>query len=154
MSLTLKQRVQEDMKTAMRSRDKERLGVIRMIMAAIKQIEIDDRLESLDDPGVLGVLRKMLKQRRDSRDQFQSAGRQDLAEKEAFEIDCIEGYLPQALGEEEIDALIEAAIRETGAVAMKDMGKLMALLKTRTLGRADMGQVSARVKQHLARTSP
>ncbi len=149
MGLTLKQRIQEDMKTAMRARDKERLAVIRMITAAIKQVEIDSRLMSLDDPAVLGVLRKMLKQRRDSLAQLQSAGRQDLAEIESYEIDCIEAYLPQALEEEEVDAIIGTAIQETGAASMKDMGMLMALLKTRTEGRADMGAVSAKVRQRL-----
>ncbi len=149
MSQTLKQRIREDMKGAMRAKDKRRLGTIRMITAAIKQIEVDERIESLDDPAVLGVLRKMLKQRHDSLAQFKSANRQDLAEIEAYEIDCIQSYMPQPLGEDEVDEMIETAIRETAAASMRDMGKIMALIKGRTQGRADMGTVSAKVKQRL-----
>ncbi|GAB3028973.1 MULTISPECIES: GatB/YqeY domain-containing protein [Oleiagrimonas] len=146
--MTLKSRLTEDMKTAMRSGDKPRLGVIRLINAAIKQREVDERVE-LDEAQVLGVLEKMLKQRRDSVSQYESAGREDLAETERFEIGVIEAYLPAQLDEAELTAMIDAAIAETGAESMRDMGKVMALLKERAAGRADMGNVSKQLKQRL-----
>lgn len=149
MTDSLKQRILDDMKAALKGGDKPRLGVLRMVSAAIKQVEVDQRIE-VDDPAVLSVLQKMRKQRRDSLQQFQDAGRQDLADQEAFEIRCIEAYMPQPLNDRELDALVEQAITESGADGMKDMGKVMALLKARTQGRADMGSVSARVKQRLS----
>jgi uncharacterized protein len=144
----LKLQIQSDMKTAMKAGDKTRLGVIRLILAAIKQREIDERIE-LDDTQVLAVLDKMLKQRRDSIEQYSGAGREDLAEVERFEVEVIQSYLPQALTEEEVSACIDAAIQSTQASAMSDMGKVMAVLKAQVQGRADMGAVSARVKQRL-----
>ena len=144
----LKARITEDMKNAMRGGEKRRLGAIRLVLAAIKQVEVDTRLV-LDDAQVVGVLEKMLKQRRDSLAQYESAGRQDLAEQEAFEIDLIQGYMPQQLSADELGQLVSAAVAESGASSMRDMGKVMALLKDRVQGRADMGQVSALVKQQL-----
>jgi len=129
--------------------DKRRLGAVRLILAAVKQKEVDERKE-LTDPEVLAVLEKMLKQRRDSISQYEQAGRTDLAEQEAFEVGVIQGYMPAALGDAEIAALIEEAIAATGAKAMADMGKVMAIVKPKIQGRADMGAVSARVKQRLA----
>ncbi len=145
----LKARLQADMKSAMKSGDKARLGVIRLINAAIKQREVDERIE-LDDAQILAVLDKMLKQRRDSVSQYSEAGREDLAEKERFEIQICQEYMPAALSEDEIDALITAAIADTGAAGMKDMGKVMGILKPQIQGRADMGAVSATVKTKLA----
>ena len=137
------------MKTAMKSGDKARLGVIRLILAAIKQVEVDERIE-LDDERVLAILDKMVKQRRDSINQYESAGRTELAEQEKFEIGIIQDYLPQQLSEEEIAALIDEALAATGASSMKDMGKLMGWLKPKLQGRADMGAVSASIKQKLS----
>ena len=137
------------MKTALKAGDKRRLGAVRLILAAVKQREVDERKE-LADPEVLAVLEKMLKQRRDSISQYEQAGRTDLAEQEAYEVGVIQGYMPAALGEAEIGALIEEAIAATGAKAMADMGKVMAIVKPKIQGRADMGAVSARVKQRLA----
>ncbi|WP_058556563.1 GatB/YqeY domain-containing protein [Thiohalocapsa sp. ML1] len=145
----LKQRLTDDMKAAMRAGAKERLGTIRLVNAAIKQREVDERIE-LDDTQVLAVLEKMVKQRRDSIAQFEAAGREDLAAKERAEIDVIQGYLPEALSDDEIDALINAAVAETGAASMRDMGKLMGVLRPQLQGRADMGAVSQRVKARLA----
>jgi len=133
------------MKTAMRAKDKDRLGVIRLILAAIKQQEVDTRV-SLDDTAVLAVLDKMLKQRRDSISQYQAAGRDDLAQKEQFEVDVIQEYMPEALSDEALEQLIKDAIAATGAQSMKDMGKLMNELRPKVQGRADMGQVSQKVK--------
>lgn len=149
MADELKQRIQEDMKTAMRAKDTPRLGIIRMIMAAIKQREVDERI-TLDDAEVIAVLGKMVKQRRDALQQFQDAGRQDLADQEAFELEVIQQYLPPALGDEALDTLIEEAIQSSGATSPRDMGKVMGQLKPRLQGRADMGAVSAKVKQRLA----
>jgi len=149
MSASLKDRITEDMKAAMRSKDRPRLGVVRMILAAIKQREVDERV-TMDDAQVIAILGRMLKQRRDSQAQFQSAGREDLAEKEAFEIGIVEAYLPPALDEETLGQLISEAIKLSGATTPRDMGKVMALLKPRIQGRADMGAVSARVKERLA----
>ncbi|MFP4063008.1 MAG: GatB/YqeY domain-containing protein [Halochromatium sp.] len=145
----LKARLQADMKAAMKSGDKARLGVIRLIHAAIKQREIDERGE-LDDTQVLAVLDKMLKQRRDSVAQYTEAGREDLAEKERFEIQVCQDYLPAALSDDEIDALIGSAIADTGAAGMQDMGKVMGVLKPKLQGRADMAAVSGAVKARLA----
>lgn len=144
----LKQRLVEDMKTAMKAGEKRRLGVIRLINAAIKQREVDERIE-LDDIQVLAVLDKMLKQRRDSITQYEAAKREDLAEQERYEIGVCQEYLPTALTADEIAALIEAAIVASGAVSLKDMGKVMAHLKPQVQGRADVGAVSALVKQRL-----
>ncbi len=144
----LKQRITDDMKAAMKGGDKARLGVIRLILAALKQIEVDERIE-LDDARVLAILDKMVKQRRDSIAQYESAGRTELAEQEKFEIGIIQDYLPQQLSEEEIATLIDEALAATGASSMKDMGKLMGWLKPKLQGRADMGAVSASIKQKL-----
>ncbi len=145
----LKDRITDDMKAAMKGGDKPRLGVIRLILAAIKQIEVDERIE-LDDTRVLSVLDKMVKQRRDSITQYENAGRTELADQEKFEIGIIQEYLPEQLGEAEIAALIDEAIQATGAASMKDMGKLMGMLKPKLQGRADMGAVSAQIKQKLS----
>ncbi|ESQ13982.1 MAG TPA: GatB/YqeY domain-containing protein [Chromatiaceae bacterium] len=145
----LKQRLQDDMKAAMKSHDKERLGVIRLINAAIKQREVDERVE-LDDTQVLAVLDKMLKQRRDSIAQYEQAGRDDLANKERFEVEICQHYMPTPLSESEIDALIAEAISNTGATSMKDMGTVMGLLKPALQGRADMGAVSKLIRTRLA----
>jgi uncharacterized protein YqeY len=147
--MTLKQRLTDDMKAAMKSGDKASLGAIRLINAAIKQKEVDERIE-LDDAAVIAVLDKMVKQRRDSIAQYQAAGRADLAEAEQAEIAVIERYLPAKLGEAELQAAVQAAIAETGASGPADMGKVMAVLKPRLAGQADMGQVSALVKKALA----
>lgn len=143
--MSLKDRIQDDMKTAMRAKEKERLGAIRLILAAIKQREVDERIV-LTDSQVLAVLEKMVKQRRESLAQYQSAGRDDLAAQESFEIDLIQSYLPAPLSEAEIDALIASAIATTGAQTMRDMGKVMALIREQAQGRADMTTLSARVK--------
>jgi len=145
----LKSRIQEDVKDAMRARDRERLGASRLITAGIKQKEVDERI-TLDDNAVISVLEKMIKQRRDSHQQYQEAGREELAAQEAFEIGILQGYMPTALSESEISALVDAAIVETGASSMKDMGKIMGVLKPELQGRADMGAVSAQVKARLS----
>ena len=144
----LKTQIQSEMKTAMKSGDKRRLGVIRLILAAIKQREVDERIE-LDDTQVLVVLDKMVKQRRDSITQYEGAGRMELAEQEAFEIDVIKAFLPEALSEEEVLSLVKEAVASTGASSIRDMGKVMGLLKPKIQGRADMGMVSAIVKQQI-----
>ena len=146
---TLKARITDDMKAAMRAKEKERLGVIRMALAAIKQREVDDKIE-LDDTQVTAVIEKMLKQRRDSIEQFESAGRTELADQEKFEVSVLQEYMPEALSEEEIAAAIDKAIADTGAASIKDMGKLMGTLKPQLQGRADMGAVSGLIKQKLA----
>lgn len=146
---TLKARLTEAMKAAMRAQEKARLGAIRLMLAEIKRVEVDERIE-LDDARVLAILDKMIKQRRDSIQQFESAGRMDLVEIEAGELAVIQEFLPQALGEAELELLIDDAMRESGAVAMKDMGKVMAILKPQVQGRADMGLVSQRIKARLA----
>jgi hypothetical protein len=143
--MPLKDRIQEDMKTAMRAKDKARLGAIRLILAAVKQREVDERIE-LNDGQAVGVLEKMIKQRRESLAHYQSAGRADLAAQETFEIELIQTYLPTPLGEAEIEELIASAIAATGAQTVRDMGKVMALIKDRAQGRADMAAISARVK--------
>ncbi|MGY0504766.1 GatB/YqeY domain-containing protein [Luteimonas sp. e5] len=147
--MSLKTRLTEDMKTAMKSGDKDSLGTIRMINAAIKQREVDERIE-LDDAQVLAVLEKMLKQRRDSLGQYEAAKREDLAVVERAEIAVIQRYLPEQLGEAEILAAVDAAIAATGASGPADMGKLMGVLKPQLAGKADMGLVSRLVKQRLA----
>lgn len=144
----LKQRLQDDMKAALKTGDKQRLGVIRLINAAIKQREVDERIE-LDDAEVLAVLDKMLKQRRDSIEQFEQAGREDLAAKERFEVGVCRHYLPAALSVSEIHDLIAAAIAATGAAGMHDMGKVMGVLRPQLQGRADLAAVSKQVKERL-----
>ena len=145
----LKARILDDIKAAMRAGDKPRLGVIRLLQAAIKQREVDERVQ-LDDAAVIAVIEKMVKQRRDSIRQYTDGGRPELAEAEAAEIAVLETYLPEPFSDEEIAALIEESIAATGAESMKDMGKLMGHLKPRLAGRADMGAVSARIKARLA----
>ncbi|NNJ90931.1 MAG: GatB/YqeY domain-containing protein [Gammaproteobacteria bacterium] len=145
----LKQQITDDMKAAMKGGDKPRLGVIRLILAAIKQKEVDERIE-LNDEQVLAILDKMVKQRRDSITQYEDAGRTELADQEKFEIGIIQDYLPEQLDEAAILEMIDAAIAETGAASMKDMGKLMGVLKPKLQGRADMGQASGLVKQKLS----
>ena len=145
----LKNRIQDDVKAAMKAKDKERLGTLRLITAAIKQREVDDRAE-LSEEQVLAILEKMIKQRRDSIAQYESAGRQELADQEQSEIAIIETYMPEGLSEAEIAELIEQAISETGAESMRDMGKVMGLLKPKMQGRADMGKVSGLIKQKLS----
>jgi uncharacterized protein YqeY len=147
--MSLKDRIQEDMKAAMRSGEKERLGTIRLILAAVKQREVDERI-TLDDTQLLSVLEKMVKQRRESITQFQAGARPDLVEKENAELKVINTYLPAQLSEGELDSLISEAIRETGAASIKDMGKVMNLIKSRAQGRADMGFVGARIKARLS----
>jgi uncharacterized protein len=149
MTDTLKRRIQDDMKLAMKAGDKSRLGVIRLILAAVKQREVDERIE-LDDAQVLAVLDKMVKQRRDSISQYTTAGRNDLAEVEQNEILVIQDYLPPALSTEEIEEMIVKAISDSDALAVGDMGKVMALLKPLLQGRADVGVVSAQVRAKLS----
>ncbi|MCG6967218.1 MAG: GatB/YqeY domain-containing protein [Chromatiaceae bacterium] len=144
----LKQQITDAMKAAMKGGDKARLGVVRLMLAAIKQREIDERIE-LDDAEVLAVLDKMVKQRRDSIQQYSEAGRDELAAVEAAEIEVIQDFMPEALSELKIAAIIEAAIAETGAESMRDMGKVMAIVKPQVQGRADVGQVSGLVKKKL-----
>ena len=146
--MSLKARITEDMKNAMRSGEKDRLGLIRMLQAAIKQREVDERIE-LDDTQVLSVIDKMIKQRRDSVAQFEAGGRPDLVAKESAEIAWLTGYLPAQLSEAEINGLIQEAIASTGASSMKDMGKVMGYVKPKAQGRADMGALSARIKAAL-----
>ncbi len=147
--MSLKQRIQEDMKAALKSGDRLKLSAIRLILAAIKQREVDERVE-LDDTQILAVLDKMAKQRRESIAQFAAASRTDLVQKEQAELEVILSYLPQPLTEAEIDALIQSAIAEVGAGGVQDMGKVMATLRPKVQGRADLGQVSAKVKAVLA----
>ena len=146
--MSLKDGIQDDMKTAMRARDKNRLGAIRLILAAIKQREVDERI-TLSDGQTLAVLEKMIKQRRESLAQYQSAGRADLAAQEAFEIDLIQSYLPAPLSETELDALIAEAITASEAQSVRDMSKVMVIVRQQAQGRADMAAVSARVRAHL-----
>ena len=147
--MSLKTQLTEDMKAAMKSGEKDRLGVIRLINAAIKQKEVDERIE-MTDALVLAVLEKMVKQRKDSISQYEAAGREDLAAIERYELGVIDAYLPAKLGEAEVLAAIDAAITDTGAAGAADMGKLMAVLKPKLAGQADMGEVSKLVKQRLA----
>ena len=147
--MTLKDRITEDMKSALRAGEKERLGTVRLALAAIKQREVDERI-TLDDGQVLAVLEKMIKQRKEAITQFQAGGRADLVAKESAEVSILEAYLPARLSDAELDALIAAAISSTGASSPKDMGKVIALVKSQAQGRADMAVVSARVKEKLA----
>ena len=146
--MSLKARISDDMKAAMKAGDKDRLKVVRLIMAAIKQVEVDKRIE-LDDAAVLGVLEKMVKQRRDSVEQFQKGNRDDLAQIELGEIAVLEQYLPEQLGDDELEAMIDEVISTTGAESIRDMGKVMGAIKAQAAGRADMGAVGARVKAKL-----
>jgi uncharacterized protein YqeY len=145
----LQERIKDDMKAAMKGGDKPRLAVIRLMMAAIKQREVDERIE-LNDEQVLAVLDKMVKQRRDSIKQYTDAGRTDLADVEQSEVEIIQGYLPEALSEAEVGDIVAQAIADTGATSMQDMGKVMGKVKPQVQGRADMGAVSAIVKQKLS----
>ena len=147
--MNLRDRVTEDMKSAMRAKDAARLGTIRLLLAAIKQREVDERI-TLDDAQVIAVLEKMVKQRKESIAQFEQGGRTDLADKERAEIALLQAYLPAQLSEAEVDALIKEAIAATGAASVKDMGKVMGAVKAKAAGRADMGAVSARIKAALS----
>jgi uncharacterized protein len=146
--MALRERITEDMKTAMRAGEKERLATVRLLLAAIKQREVDERI-TLDDAQVLAVIDKMMKQRREAIAQFEAGGRSDLVAKETAEIGVLQGYLPVQLSAAEIDALIAEAIAATGAASIKDMSKVMGFLKGKAQGRADMGALSARIKQKL-----
>ena len=146
--MSLKERIQQDMKDAMRAAEKPRLATIRLILAAIKQIEVDER-KNLDDTGVTIVLDRMVKQRRESISQFEKAGRTDLVDQEAAELAIIKTYLPEPLSDSELNVLIDEAMAQTGASSIKDMGRVMALLKPELQGRADMGAVSAMIKARL-----
>jgi uncharacterized protein YqeY len=146
---TLKARITEDMKNALRAKETARLGAIRLLLAAMKQREVDERI-TLDDTGVVAVVEKMLKQRKDSVQQYEQAGRTDLADREKAEMAILAGYLPQQLPDAELDAIVSAAVAGSGAKAPSDMGKVMAIVKPKVAGRADMGKVSALVKAKLA----
>ena len=147
--MSLKEQITEDMKAAMRAKDTERLGTIRLLTAAMKQKEVDERIE-LDDAAVIAIVDKMLKQRKDSIEAFEKAGRQDLADKEIAEVKVLQVYLPARLSAEEIAAEVKAIVAELGATGPGDMGKVMGVVKTRLAGKADMGQVSGAVKAALA----
>ncbi len=147
--MSLKLRINEDMKTAMKARDAARLAAIRLLMAAMKQKEVDERIE-LDDAGVVAVIEKMLKQRKDSITQYEAAKRQDLADAEKFEVAVLTAYMPQALSNAEIEAIVVAAVADSGAKSPADMGKVIALVKPRVAGRADMGEISRLVKAKLS----
>ena len=146
--MSLKQQITDDMKASMRAGDKRRLGVIRLLQAAIKQREVDERIE-LDDAQVTAVLDKMVKQRRESIAQYEKAGRAELVEQEQFEITVLQDYLPEQLAADEIEAIINEAIEQTGASSIKDMGKVMGIVKPKIQGRADMGAVSGQIKARL-----
>lgn len=146
---TLKQTITDEMKAAMKGGDKARLGVIRLILSAMKQVEVDERIE-LDDQRIIAIMDKMVKQRRESAEQYSQAGRDDLLEQENYEIGILQEFLPAALSDEEIAALIEDAISSTGATSIKDMGKVMGQLKPALQGRADMGAVSGKIKARLS----
>jgi uncharacterized protein YqeY len=146
--VSLKARITEDMKTAMRAKDSVRLGAIRLLQAAIKQREVDERIE-LDDTQVIEAIEKMLKQRRDSIEAYEKANRQDLVDIEKFEVSVLQTYLPQALTDDEVKAILEKVITETAASGMKDMGKVMAAVKPLVVGRADMGKISGLIKARL-----
>ncbi len=147
--MPLREQLNEDIKTAMKAREQDKLAALRLMLSAVKQREVDERI-TLDDAGVVGVVEKMIKQRKDSISQFERAQRQDLADKEKYEISIIEAYLPQQLGAAEVDAIIAEAIASTGARSAADMGKVMAVVKPKLAGRADMGKVSGLVKARLA----
>jgi len=145
----LKKQIQDAVIIAMKSGEKERLGIIRLMTSAIKQIEVDERID-LDDARIIAILDKMVKQRRESISQFKTAGRDDLVKQESYEIDIIQEFLPQALSEEEVDDIVNQAIAQTGASSIKDMGKVMGLVKPQIIGRADMGEISGRIKSLLS----
>jgi uncharacterized protein YqeY len=147
-SMSLRDRVNEDMKNAMRAREAEKLGALRLLLAAMKQREVDERI-TLDDAGVISVIEKMMKQRRDSIEQYEKAQRQDLADKEKFEMSVLQAYLPQGLTQAEIESIVAGAVASSGAKSAADMGKVMAIVKPQVAGRADMGKVSALVKSKL-----
>jgi uncharacterized protein YqeY len=147
--MTLKERITEDMKTAMRAGEKDRLGTVRLILAAIKQREVDERI-MLDDTQVLAVLEKMAKQRKESITQFEAGGRADLVAKEQAELVLVQAYLPAQMSDAELDAIIAEAMAATGAASIKDMGKVMGVVKGKAAGRADMGAVGARIKAKLS----
>lgn len=147
--MSLKEDIMADMKAAMRAKEQGRLTTIRMLQAAVQRREVDERIE-LDDTQVISVIEKLIKQSRDAIAQYEKAGRQELADKEKADIDVWQSYLPEQLSEQEIDSLVAAAISETGASSMKDMGKVMGLLKPRLQGKADMGKVSAKIKAGLS----
>ena len=146
---SLKQQLNQAMKDALRARDKERLGAVRLALAEIKRVEVDERIDP-DDARVTSILDKMVKQRRDSIRQFEDGGRAELAAREQFEIDVIREFLPQALGEQELNILIEKALADSGAESMKDMGKVMGIIKPQVTGRADMGIISQKIKAALS----
>ena len=147
--MALREKLNEDMKAAMKAREAEKLGALRLLLAAVKQREVDERI-TLDDAGVVSVVEKMIKQRKDSISQFEKGARQDLADKEKFEVAVLEAYLPQQLAQSEIDAIVSEAVAATGAKSPADMGKVMGVVKPKLAGRADMGKVSALVKAKLA----
>ncbi len=146
--MTLKEQLSDDMKSALRAKDRERLAVLRMLLSAVRQREIDERIE-LEDAGVLALIDKMVKQRRDAETQYRDAGRDELADAEAAEVVVLETYLPDALSDQELADLVAAAVTQSGAQSMQDMGKVMGILKPQVQGRADMGAVSAAVKSRL-----
>ncbi|MDP2143649.1 MAG: GatB/YqeY domain-containing protein [Gallionella sp.] len=148
--MSLKQQISDDMKAAMRARETARLGAIRLLLAAMKQREVDERIE-LTDADVVAIIEKMMKQRRDSISQYEAAGRQDLADVEKFEMTVLQAYMPQQLSEDEITAAVAEAVTATGAAGPQDMGKVMGVLKAKLAGRADMGKVSALIKAQLAK---
>lgn len=147
--MSLRTRISEDMKSAMRAKETARLGALRLLLAAVKQKEVDERTE-LDDAAISAIVEKLIKQRKDSISQFQAAGRDDLVAAEQVELSVLQGYLPEQLSAAEVEAAVSAAIAESGATTARDMGKVMALLKPRLAGRADMAQVSALIKSRLA----
>ena len=147
--MALRDQLNEDIKNAMKAREQEKLAALRLMLSAVKQREVDERI-TLDDAGVVGVVEKMIKQRKDSISQYEKASRQDLADKEKYEISVIEGYLPKQMSEAEVAAAIDAAIASTGAKGAADMGKVMGVVKPQLAGKADMGKVSALVKARLA----
>lgn len=148
--MSIKLRITEDVKTALRAQDKRRVSALRLITAAFKQIEVDQRIEIVDDTQVIDILTKMIKQRRDALEQFRKAQRTDLADQEQYELDLIQAYLPQALSEQEVKALVDEAVATSGAATIKDMGKVMALVKPKIQGRADMAAVSQMIKARLS----
>ena len=147
--MALRERLNEDIKASMKAREADRLAALRLLLAAVKQREVDERI-TLDDAGVISVIEKMMKQRKDSIEQFEKAERQDLADKEKYEVSVLQGYMPQQLSEGEIAAIVAEALAATGAKAPSDMGKVMGAVKPRVAGRADMGKVSALIKSKLA----
>ncbi len=149
MSSDIKLQIEAEVKTAMRARDKQRLGVLRLVMSEFKKIEVDERIE-LDDSRVLTILDKMTKQRKDSLTQFEAAGRDDLVDQESFELDLLREFMPQPLSPQEVSSIVEDTIAEAGATSIKDMGKVMGPLKARVQGRADMGEIGALVKAKLS----